>query len=61
MNPQLIISLVGALAPIVNNMLAWIEKAQGDLKQNAELTAEQEKELDLYISQIDQPAWWKVQ
>jgi hypothetical protein len=60
MSPTIIIGLIGALVPLVNNVLSWIDKAQTTLKQSTELTPEQEKELDGYIDQIDAPSWWKI-
>lgn len=60
MTPETIIALISSLAPLVNNIIGWITKAQTTLKQSAELTPEQEKALDDAIASIDQPAWWKI-
>lgn len=60
MTPETIIALIAGLAPLVNNILTWIGKAQTTLKQNTELTPDQEKALDAAIAAIDTPVWWKI-
>lgn len=56
---EAIIALIGALVPTINNLISWIGKARDNLKQDAEMTPEQEAKLDEHISSIDQPPWWK--
>lgn len=60
MGTEAIISLIGALIPTINNLISWIGKARENLKQDAEMTPEQEAKLDAHIAAIDQPAWWKA-
>jgi hypothetical protein len=38
---------------------ALIQKIMEALKQNAELTPEQEKELDAYIAKLEAQPWWQ--
>ncbi len=52
MSPQIIIGLITALAPIATSLIEWISKAQTTLKQSAELTPEQDAELDASWSSI---------
>lgn len=52
MSPQVIISLITALAPVATNLIEWITKAQTTLKQSAELTPEQEAELDALVASL---------
>lgn len=38
MSAALILELIGALTPVANNLISWIEKATTSLKQSAELS-----------------------
>jgi len=52
MNPQIIIELITALAPVATNLIEWISKAQETLKQSGELTPTQEAQLDALIASL---------
>lgn len=52
MSPQIIIELITALAPVATNLIEWITKAQATLKQSAELTPEQDAQLDALIASL---------
>lgn len=60
MSPQLIIGLIGGLVPLVTNLMGWLQKAHETLQQSAELTPDQEKELDDYIAKLNDAVWWKI-
>lgn len=52
MGTTALIALISALVPVANDIIAWIFKAQATLKQNAELTPEQEAALDAEIAKL---------
>jgi hypothetical protein len=57
MTPELIIAAINAAI----QLLAFIDKAKGDLSQSGEMTPEQEAALDLKISELKQSPWWNVE
>lgn len=60
MTPEAIIALIGALAPIANNLLDWIMKANATLKQSAEMTPDQEAQLDALVASLPTLPGYKV-
>lgn len=52
MGTTALIALITALVPVANNILAWIFQAQATLKQDAELTPEQDAALDAAIAKL---------
>lgn len=61
MNPALILELLPAAITTIENLTQWVSKVTTDLKQNAELTPDQEKALDAHIASIEQQPWWQPQ
>lgn len=55
MTPAIIFAAISAATQLID----FIAKAQTDLKQNGELTPEQEKELDDQIAGLKDSPWWK--
>lgn len=60
MTPAAIIALIGALAPIANNLLDWIMKANATLKQSTEMTPDQEAQLDALVASLPTLPGYKV-
>jgi hypothetical protein len=52
MGTTALIALITALVPVANDLIAWIFKTQATLKQDVELTTEQEAELDAAIAKL---------
>ena len=52
MGTTALIALIGSLVPVANDLIAFIFKSQETLKQNAELTPEQEATLDAAIAKL---------
>lgn len=63
MGTEALILLISTLVPTVNNILEWLFKTQATLKNDAELTPEQEKTLDDSIAKLklDPEEWQKPQ
>ena len=61
MSPAVIIQLITALAPVATNLIEWITKAQQTLKQSAELTPEQDAQLDALIASLPTLPGFKVE
>ncbi len=56
MSAALILELIGALTPVANNLITWIEKATTAVQQSGELSA---ADLDK-LAQIEQSQSWTI-
>lgn len=63
MGTAALIALISSLVPVANDLIGFIFKAQGTLKQNAELTPEEEAALDAAVAKLttDPEEWQKQQ
>lgn len=63
MGTAALLALISTLVPVANDLIGFIFKAQATLKQNAELTPEQEAALDAEIAKLatDPEEYQKVQ
>lgn len=62
MPPALIAQLLAMLPGLITgaeDIYALIAKITGTLKQNAELTPEQQAEFDVRIADLESKDWWK--
>ncbi len=63
MGTTALLALITALVPVANDLIGFIFKAQETLKQDAELTPEQEAALDEEVAKLktDPQEWQKEQ
>lgn len=61
MSPALILSLIPAAISTIEGLTTWINQVTTDLKQNAELTPDQEVALDAHIKDLESKPWWTPQ
>ncbi len=63
MGTAALIALITSLVPVANDLIGFIMKSRETLKQNAELTPEQEAALDAAVAKltVNPEEWQKIQ
>lgn len=62
MGTTALIALISSLVPVANDLIDWIFKTQASLKQDAELTPDQEAALDEEVAKLKtNPDIWQTE